>query len=321
MTMIGVVLNRNALGVMRDHGLGVRLARVLGGDGQVVETRTADELAGAIARFAERGCELVASCGGDGTSLATATELVRRYGADDLPRFAFLRGGTVNTVAESLGVRGRPDELLARIVARRRTGEPFIETGQDLIEVRFDGIGTPGQPEAKRVYGFLFAAAMGARFLEAYYGGPRPGVAWATLLAMRTAASTLLSGRLARWLFEPLPVELIADGERAPIERVRLLLASTIPSVGIGFKVTWQGGQQPNRFHLVASAIPLPSMALQLPRVLAGRPLDGAPHIDRLVQTLDVRFEDAETFTLDGELFRAREVHLRVGPRLWVVRA
>ncbi|MSP60306.1 MAG: hypothetical protein EXR72_08190 [Myxococcales bacterium] len=305
--MIGVVLNPNAHGVTRDRTLAARLHAVLGGDGEIVETSTQEDLPRAIARFAEQGCDLVASCGGDGTNLSILSELVRRFGPDRLPRFAILRGGTVNTVAENLGIRGRPDEILGRIVARRRAGDPIKETGQDLIEVN-------GR------HGFLFAAAMGARFLEAYYSGPVQGAAWATALAVRTVASSLVQGRFARWLFEPIRVTLIADGETLAIARVRLLLAATIPSVGIGMKVTWQGGTQPNRFHLIASALPLRTMALQLDRVLGGRPLRGEPHIDRLVRDLVIRFESAEPYTLDGELFREQQIHLRVGPRIWLVR-
>ena len=305
--MIGVVVNPNALGVARDRGLSERLRRVVGDHGLVVETSTPDDVFGAIERFAAAGTDLVASCGGDGTNLSTITALVRCFGVERLPRFTILRGGTINTIAENLGLRGRPDEMLARIVARVRSGEALIESGQDVIEVN-------GR------YGFLFAAAMGARFLEAYYGGPSSGVAWATALAVRTIASTLLSGSFARWLFDPIRVRLTVDGERLPIERVRLLAAATVPSVGIGMKVTWQGGMQPNRFHLIASALPLPAMALQLGRVLAGRPLDGMPHFDRLARELHAEFETPESFTLDGELFREREVRVRVGPRLWMVR-
>jgi diacylglycerol kinase family enzyme len=305
--MIGVIVNPNAHGVIRDPGVRERLREVLGSDGEVVETRAPDELEATIDRFARMGCDLVANCGGDGTNLSTLTALTRRHGADAMPRFAILRGGTVNTVAENLGIRGRPEQILARIVARRRARQPPIEAGQDLLEVN-------------GMHGFLFAAAMGARFLEAYYGGPVLGAAWASALAVRTIASSLVRGSFARWLFDPIAVELDADGERLPIRGVRLLLASVIPSVGIGMKVTWRGGTRPNRFHLVASAISTTKMALQLDRVLAGRPLDGAPHVDRLAERVDVRFSTAETFTLDGELFREREVRIRVGPRIWVVK-
>lgn len=307
--MLGVVLNPNALGVRRDPALVERLRAILGADGEVVTTRTQEELRATVARFAEAGCDPIGICGGDGTNLSTLTELVAlrgHLGPERLPRIAILRGGTVNTVARNLGIRGRPEELLSRLVARLRAGRPLVEVGQDLLAVN-------------HMHGFLFAAAMGARFLEAYYEAPTQGAAAATVLAVRTAASSLVQGAYARSLFTPVALRLTIDGELQPIERARLLVASTIPDVGIGMRVAWQAGRKPGRFHLVASGLSTTSMALQLPRVLGGRPLGGTPHIDRLAERAVLRFTEPQPFTLDGDLFRAEEVTLRIGPRVRIV--
>jgi len=303
---LAVVLNPNALGVRRSPGLAERLRRAADGAGEVVVTRTPGELVAAARRFAADGVDVVAACGGDGTNLSTVTELVRAYGRERLPTFAILRGGTVNTIAQNLGIRGRPDELLARLVAAARNGG-LPTVGQDLLEVN-------------GLYGFLFASLMGARFLEAYYGGIHPGVVSAALLTARTMVSSLIQGRMARWLFAPAEVRLTVDGERRPAEAYRLLVASTVPDVGMGFRVPWQAGREPGRFHLVASGLSTTSMALQLPRVFAGKPLSGAPHLDRLAARVHVRFAAPQTYTLDGDLFRAREVELVTGPRLTIAR-
>jgi len=309
--MIGLVLNPNAHYVRKRPQLADHLRRIAAGRAVIVETRTPDELDQVARDFASREIELVAICGGDGTNLATLTALARAYGRDRLPTVAMLRGGTVNTVAANLRVRGTPEQILDRLFKKLDAGE-LPERGQDLLEVN-------------GMLGFLFAAAMGARFLEAYYGGPYKGVAWAALLASRTAFSSLTTGNFARWLFAPVPLELDIDGQR--IDRVRaprLLLASTVPDVGIGMKVTWQAGRQPNRFHLVASNLPTVKMALQLHRVLSGRPLAGgtteAPHLDVLAQSARIRFAEPESFTLDGDLFKEREVTIAVGPRVMVAR-
>jgi diacylglycerol kinase family enzyme len=234
------------------------------------------------------------------------TELVRAYGAARLPAFAILRGGTVNTIAQNLGIRGRPDEILGRLVAGARRGQ-VVTVGQDLLEVN-------------GLYGFLFASLMGARFLEAYYGGIHPGVLSATALTARTVVSSFIQGRMARWLFSPADVTLTVDGEPLPTERYRLLVASVVPDVGMGFRVPWQAGREPGRFHLVASGLSTTSMALQLGRVFAGRPLSGAPHLDRLASRVHIRFAAPQTYTLDGDLFRATDVDVTIGPRLRVAK-
>ncbi|HEX2570704.1 MAG TPA: diacylglycerol kinase family protein [Polyangia bacterium] len=304
--VIGVILNPNAAGA-RSPALAARLRVLVDGIGQVIETRQPGELGTAVERFREQGCDIIATCGGDGTNQLTITEVVRRYGKEHMPRFAFLRGGTINTTAKNLRILGSPDQILERIVGRLRNGHPPIEIGQDLIEVNDQ-------------YGFLLAAGMGARFIESYYSGPRPGMTWASILALRTLGSAFIQGSFARSLFAPRRCTMLSDGERLPLEEVRLLLASVIPDVGIGMKVTWQANLQPNRFHLIASSLPTTEMALQIHRVVQGQPLAGQPHIDRLVRELDVEFPTPETYVLDGELFRARHLRIRVGPRLWILK-
>ncbi|MCU1277703.1 MAG: DAG-kinase catalytic domain protein, partial [bacterium] len=283
-----------------------RLRRVVDGVGEVVVTRTPGELTAAARRFAEEGVELVAACGGDGTNLSTVTELVRAYGRERLPTFAILRGGTVNTIAQNLAIRGAPDEILGHLVVAARAGR-LATVGQDLLEVN-------------GLYGFLFASLMGARFLEAYYGGLHPGVVSAGLLIARTIVSSFIEGRLARWLFAPAEVTITLDGEALPAEQYRLLVASVVPDVGMGFRVPWQAGREAGRFHLVASGLSTTAMALQLPRVLAGKPLHGAPHLDRLASRVQLRFAAPQGYTLDGELFRAAEVQIVTGPRLSIAR-
>jgi diacylglycerol kinase family enzyme len=310
--MIGVIVNPNALGVKRRPGLRDRLAAIAGSLGLVIETRGEGELGAAMAQFNDAGVDVVATCGGDGTQLTTVTALMQRYHPEQLPKLALLRGGTVNTVAENLGIRGTPEELLERLVAKARGGEVDVR-GQDAIRVT-----VPGQPAR---YGFLFAAAMGARFLEAYYETPSPGPAWAGVLAARTVASSLVYGRFARRLFAPLEVEITAD-ER-PITEVphpTLLVASTVPDVGIGMKVAWQAGHQPARFNLIVSGLSTVRMALQFDKVLRGRPLNGGPHADTLARSARIRFAAPDVFTLDGELYRERSVDIDMGPRLWIAR-
>ena len=308
MTKLAVVVNSNARGVRRAPGLVQRLRAVVGDLGEVVVTHTPAELTECARRCAADGVDLVAICGGDGTNLATLTELVHAYGADRLPRLALLRGGTVNTIAGNLGIRGRPEELAARLVVAVRGGH-IATFDQDLLTV--DGR-----------YGFLFASLMGARFLEAYYrNSMTPGPAWAALLAVRTAASSLVQGPFAGWLFAPTATELIVDGERLPDARYRLLVASVVPDVGIGMRVAWQAGQKARHFHLIASGISTTSMALQLPRVVTGRPLAGAPHVDRLATRVQVRFAAPLSYTLDGDLFRAETLDLAIGPRIAIVKS
>lgn len=303
----GVIVNPNAFGVRRRRGIAGELRAIVGERGEVVETRGEEDLAEAAARFVRAGVNVVATCGGDGTNLTTLTALVRAYGPERLPRFALLRGGTVNTVAANLGVRGDPPAVLGAVLRRLDSGTEIVRR-QDLLVVN-------------GMVGFLFAAGMGTRFLEAYYGGLGPGLGWAGLLAARTVASSLVVGPFARRLFAPVELALELDGERAPREMSapKFIIASTVPDVGLGMRVAWRAGSEPGRFHVVASGLSTVEMAMQIQRVRHGQPLDGAPHLDEMASHARLTFASTETFTLDGELFRARTVEIACGPALEVL--
>ena len=307
--MLTILVNPRAQGVRRDPALPARLTEIARGAGEVITTADG-ELPRICADLAVRGASLVALCGGDGTGQTVLTELVRAYRATGRPppRIALLRGGTINTVAANLGVHGAPEELLGRLVARLSLGAPLPTVVQPLLAV-----------EGR--LGFLFAAALGARFLELYYDHPSPGPARAAALAVQISASALVGGASSRRLFAPISAELELDS--APpvrMDGLRLLVASTVVDVGIGMRLCPRAVEDRSRFQLIASALSPTEMALQLPAVRAGQPLRGVPHLDPLVARATVRFASEEPYTLDGDLFRARSIELAIGPCLSIVR-
>ena len=333
--MIGIITNPNALGLVRDRRLASRLSEIVGADGRVYETRTPEDLRGAVHELRELGADVIATCGGDGTNLSTLTEIVRTWRgrpsasgpgpraldrwispdeatlpgsvpANGLPQLGILRGGTVNTLAQNLGLRGHPEEILERLVATYRNGRQIPGIGLDLLEVN-------------GMFGFLFGAAMPGRFFEAYYGGPTTGIAWAGLLAARTLVSGFVRGGFSRWLFDPVEAEVTVDDQRLPQHRFTLLVAATLRDVGLGVKVTYRAGEEPGRFHLIASALPALRLMMQAQRVFAGRRLAGSPHFDQLAARATIRFGTPQTYTLDGDLFRADRVSLASGPRITVL--
>lgn len=313
--MIGVITNPYARGVVTDPMLPQRLAQIGGRRTLVVETRNLKELSQAVQRFADRGVEVIAACGGDGTNRAVLTEMMHVYRLDRLPRFAILRGGTVNTVAANLGIGGSPEDVLTRLVGWHSRG--MVEPVEDrpLIVVN-------------NGYGFLFGAAMGARFFEAYNRGPpgpfrRPvrgptGPGWAAVLAARITASSLIGTRLSRWLFEPVPARIAVDGTVLPHARWTLLVAATVVNVGLQIRITHRALERNGHFHLVASGLPPFELARQFYKTFLSRSLEGDPHFDLLSGRTIIEFERPEPYILDGDLFRGRRIVVESGPRIRV---
>src|SRR5262245_52008848 len=117
---IDVIVNTTARLHSNDPLLLEAMRRRCAGIASVHPTRTLAELGETARALAERGTDLVVLSGGDGSFMAGVTALARAFGEDRLPRIGLLPGGTVATVARNWGMRGDPDTLLERMLARRR---------------------------------------------------------------------------------------------------------------------------------------------------------------------------------------------------------
>ena len=117
MSGIGVVLNPKSRRNLRDPGAALRLARELGDHGVLRTAGSIEELYRIAEDFRRVDIDVLAISGGDGTGHVTLTGFLNVYRGADVPQVALLRGGTMNTVANSVGVRrGKPEGLLARLI-------------------------------------------------------------------------------------------------------------------------------------------------------------------------------------------------------------
>jgi diacylglycerol kinase (ATP) len=300
--MIGVITNPNARRVVADPLLPRRLAQIGGGSTLVVETHDMDEVQQALREFARCGVDVIASCGGDGTNLTLLTQMLQVYGAEQMPKFAILRGGTVNTVANNLGVKGSPEDILTRLVACSGRGMEVPAEDRWLLTVN-------------GVCGFFFGAAFPARFYEAYYRGPT-GVAWAAYLAARVTLSSLLRTRYARRLFEPVVARVTVDGAVLSNDRWTLIVAGTLMDAGLNVRITYRALERAGRFQLIASGLPAFDLARQLHKTFIARPLEGERHFDLLASDVRLEFERPEPFIIDGDLFQASRIDVKIGPKV-----
>jgi hypothetical protein len=115
---------------------------------------------------------------------------------------------------------------------------------------------------------------------------------------------------------EPVPARLLVDGAPFPLERVSLLLASTLVDVGLGLKITYRAAEAPGAFHIVATDLPPGRLAPQLPRAFLARPIDASPLLDTLAREVVLELAEGSSTLLDGELFLGASVRLQAGPRV-----
>lgn len=313
MSGIGVVLNPRSRRNLKDPGAATRLARRLGDSGVVREARSVEELHRIAEDFKRLRIDVLGISGGDGTNHVTLTGFINVYEGAALPQVAFLRGGTMNTVANSVGVsRGRPEGLLDRLVQAyaERASRPL-----EGVERRVMRVGDH--------FGFLFGTGVVYGFLAEYYrdGEPTPLVAAKTLV--RGVGSTLVRGEMVRRMAEPFRGKVELDDGTTWEERDYLSVAAgTIDQIGLNFKPFYRYAERDDGFHILGiKASPL-GFVTQLPRIHRALPMQ--PHLtDEAVATraiVSAARGSRMRYMIDGDLHESSsDLEVTVGPRVRIV--
>ena len=307
---IGVVVNPKARRHRRDPEATSRLRSAVGRQGLVREAHDLEELAQIADEFRQARLEVLAIGGGDGTNTTTLTVFARVYGDEPLPAVALLRGGTMNTVANGLGVpRLTPDALLRRLALAARDGETLPTHDNATIDV------------GGRL-GFLFGTGIFRSFLDEYYAaGPDPTPITAASTFTRIASSIAVQGALAKRLMAPIDVQIEADGARWSAGPYLAVAAGTVDQVGLGFRPFHRAFDRADAFHLLALRCTALEALLQLPRIHRGEHLPASLVREGLVRDAVLTSRDASVrYMVDGDLLESSgPLRLRAGPSVRVV--
>jgi hypothetical protein len=314
---IGVIINPLSRKHRDGPERGDRLRELLDSAGIVAEAGTPEELEAVAVDFHRADIDVLAVSGGDGTTGYVLTTFEKVYGKSPLPRVALLRGGTMNTIANGLGVpRAKPEKLLARLVQRHSRGEPLDSSRG--VALRVCPRGGPSR------LGFLFGMGLGYGFLEEYYrrGNPYPTPADAAKTLAHLSASIVARGETAKRVASPVPVRISGDGRRWEDRSYLTILAGTVPEIGLGFLPFFMMEDGVEKFHLVGVHGPPPMVVSRLPRTRAGKSMGEDCTEDALLHEATFACPDGVVrYFLDGDLHQAQgELRVEVGPRLRFVR-
>lgn len=310
MSGIGVVFNPRAGGNRRDPHGPARLSRQLGDRGIVAAPRSLDELHRTAEDFRRQRVDVLGIAGGDGTNHVTLTGFERVYGEHPLPTVALLRGGTMNTVANALGLpAGRPDGLLDRLVRRYLETPTLPAIDQTLLRVEGE-------------LGFLWGLGVVPAFLDAYYasGAPSPWTAFKTLA--RSVGSAAVGGPFLREIMKPVRASArleLPDGrtEEWPARDWFALAAGTVPDLGLGFKPFHRAFERPGTLHMLGIQTSAMGFVLDLPRIHGARPMTPGKSVDALSRRVHVETGSAPLrYMIDGDVreWPRAGMHLEVGP-------
>ena len=314
MSGIGVVLNPKSGKNRRDPGAARRLAKALGDAGIVREAHSIDELHRIAEDFQRLDIDVLGISGGDGTNHVTLTGFIDVYKTKSLPQVAFLRGGTMNTVANSIGVpRGKPEGLLDRLIRAYadRSASPLVNVERHVMR-----IGT--------TYGFLFGTGAVYGFLAEYYrnggGKPSPIVAAKTLLS--GVGSAMVGGEIvsriaAKWQGF---VEL-GDGTKWEERDYFSIAGGTIDQIGLDFKPFYRWGEKDGCFHILGIHTSAVGFVADLPRIWRAQPMRDGKTYEAIVPHARLHSADGiMRYMIDGDLHESKgPLDVTIGPRVQIL--
>lgn len=337
---IGVIYNPNSGRNLRDPRAARRLARTLGDHGVIREAGSLDELYRVAEDFRKLDIDVLGISGGDGTNGTTITGFLDVYAGNALPQIAFLRGGTMNTVANAVGVRrGRPEGLLDRLCRAyvARAARPLADVERHVMCIRAEGAVAPslvregsapsrsrssGPPLATK-YGFNFGTGVVCGFLREYYAygqPPNPVVAFKTLA--RGIGSAAVGGEMIRRMAEPFhgSVEL-PDGTVWPDRDYLSVAGGTVDQIGLNFRPFHRFAERPNTFHLLGIHTSPMGFVSQLPRIWRAQPMRPGHTYEAVTDRAIIRSRKTPlAYNIDGDLLECRgALHVSIGPRVRII--
>ena len=320
MSGIGVVLNPRSRRNLRDPSAASRLARTLGDRGVLRTARSIDELYRIAEDFRRDDIDILAISGGDGTNHVTLTGFIDVYGGATMPQVALLRGGTMNTVANSVGIRrDGPEGLLGRLIRdyAQRASAPLENVERHVMRV------APAEG-GRAHYGFLFGTGVVAGYVAEYYAGGEPTPLVAAQTLARGIGSAFIRGETIRRMARPFrgSVEL-EDGTTWQERDYLAIAAGTIENIGLNFRPFYRYAERPDAFHLLGIHTSPVGFVKELARIHRGEPMRAGKTFDALVGRAVVLGADASqatSYMIDGDLHQTKgALEVGIGPPVKLV--
>ncbi|MBN1535018.1 MAG: hypothetical protein JXA20_20285 [Spirochaetes bacterium] len=304
METIGVIVNPNAKKVRKGKVSIEAFTKMRSERVDVRVTPTLDAIDEVLWDFKNAGVTYVGITGGDGSLHHVIMRMIRIYGPEPIPAVVILKGGTMDNVAKSIGLRGKGDGILRRLLHTLERGKPVTIRTRDLMRI------------GDR-YCFLFGIGFVANFLNEVYQYEKGIVSNArvVLKAIRHAFREPDGENLYR----AIEATVHADDERVPFTRITAILAGTVENISRGITPLKQANARERAFQALISGF----SGLQiLARIyfLLGVRVTHPLMVNGLFRGLTIESAEGFDYTMDGDMYRCDgAMRVELGPQVRLV--
>lgn len=304
---IGVILNPYSRGNRKNPQRAKRLGFIVGDKGSCHATQDAADIEKLAQEFKSRNIEIIGISGGDGTYHLTLSTLLDIYQETPLPKIAFLRGGTMNTVATGVGIRGSPETILSRLIYKYHQDEPFMMAKLPLLKIG-------------NLHGFLWGFGFVSKIIQEYYSYSEPSFWLAARLSIRCWLHLLFQTKWSREVCRRIDAQVRVDGDLWPYKNYVGIFGGSVSNAGLGVKPLWQVRKQLDQFQILGFCPPPRGLLWTLPSLFLGKRIPSEHFLDSLAKEVEIEFTSPQQPMIDGELFEpVSSLRITVGPVLDVI--
>ncbi len=335
---IGVITNPNSRKNRNRPDRAERLQRIVGSLGEVHETSSIESIKPVLREFLRKQARYWVADGGDGAlhwMLRMGMEVLQEdefVGTDTrLPVTLPTKGGTIDFVANNVGIKGDAEGILGSLRRSVEHGARIEETEVDSMRIDgiqvIDGVETPF-----RTYGFASAAGgVGQRFYSKYYDHADPNPRTIMQIVANTVASAPIAltplsklplGNLstfAKEMFEPTACKVTLDGMRLPGNAFTGVHVASM-SINLGNVLRFFGkADVPGLMNAIVGTPSPWAIIRNIPRMARGEEMRGRNILDRPCRemTMEAVGDELMAPIIDGEFYRnVKRIEFRTGPRV-----
>lgn len=297
-----LIVNERARGTIKRPHILRSVIEILSGC-KVFSTRSVEALSQVTGFCLEKDSKVVALYGGDGTLSCTLTRFTQAYqkAQRELPVFAPLLAGTMNTVVKELGLQGSVISL-SKGLKRALESKVSFPTGS------FEPLALEEVGGTLVRLGFLMGVGLPSSFLSHYYSLGAKGSLDGLRAALQLIGSILTRGQFAKNLLAPLPVQAIADQRRLDLGPISAALFGKIKSVGLKAKPLFFAPPPKGFLAYVATDRRPSELLAKLGPIFMGKRLEGRGIVEGLARCIEITSESLDEIEamVDGDVVRSR---------------
>jgi diacylglycerol kinase family enzyme len=336
---IGVITNPNSRKNRNRPDRAERLQRIVGNIGEVHETASIESIKPVLREFLRKRARYWVADGGDGAlhwMLRMGMEVLQEEEFVDqsvtLPTTLPTKGGTIDFVANNVGIQGDAEGILATLRRNVEYGSRITETEVDSMVI--DGVQlVDGALVPFRTYGFASATGgVGQRFYSKYYEAEDPNPRTIVNVVANAVASAPIAysplsklpfgpwRTYAKEVFEPTGCKITLDGMRLPGDKFTGVHVASM-SINLGGVLRFFGkADQPGLMNALVGTPSPWGIIRNLPRMARGEEMRGRDILDRPCREMTVEALHGDELLapiIDGEFYRnVTKLTFKVGPRV-----